>query len=108
MKTFIHHEYPKLERKTSADGSRVYATPSGRAYPSVTTVTGLHSKQGILDWRKKVGEEAVEVVIEAKDNNDELFKGEAADLLFHYLILLQSKGYKLADVVNILEKRHKA
>ena len=62
MKTFIHHEYPKLERKTSADGSRVYATPSGRAYPSVTTVTGLHSKQGILDWRKKVGEEAANAI----------------------------------------------
>jgi genome maintenance exonuclease 1 len=56
MKTFIHHDYPKLERKTSADGSRVYETPSGRAYPSVTTVTGLHSKQGILEWRKRVGE----------------------------------------------------
>lgn len=62
MKTFIHHEYPKLERKTSADGSRVYATPSGRAYPSVTTVTGLHSKLGILDWRKKVGEEAANAI----------------------------------------------
>jgi genome maintenance exonuclease 1 len=62
MKTFIHHEYPKLERKTSADGSRVYATPSGRAYPSVTTVTGLHSKQGILDLRKKVGEEAANAI----------------------------------------------
>jgi genome maintenance exonuclease 1 len=56
MKTFIHHDYPKLERKTSTDGSRVYETPSGRAYPSVTTVTGLHSKQGILEWRKRVGE----------------------------------------------------
>jgi phosphoribosyl-ATP pyrophosphohydrolase/phosphoribosyl-AMP cyclohydrolase len=47
-------------------------------------------------------------VIEAKDNNEKLFLDESADLLFHYLILLQSKGYKLADVVNILEKRHKA
>lgn len=58
MKTFIHHEFPKLERDTKPDGTRVYKTPSGRAYPSVTTVTGLHSKQSIMEWRKKVGEEA--------------------------------------------------
>ena len=57
MKTFIHHDIPKLERVTSPDGSRLYSTPSGRAYPSVTTVTGLHSKQGILEWRKRVGDE---------------------------------------------------
>ena len=56
MKTFIHHDLPKLLRTTSSDGTRVYETPSGRAYPSVTTVTGLHSKQGILDWRRRVGE----------------------------------------------------
>ena len=54
-----------------------------------------------------MGEEAVEMVIEAKDSNEKLFLGESADLLFHYLILLQSKGYTLKDVVNILEKRHK-
>lgn len=58
MKTFIQHEFPKLERDTKPDGTRVYKTPSGRAYPSVTTVTGLHSKQSIMEWRKKVGEEA--------------------------------------------------
>jgi len=58
MKTFIHHEFPKLERDTKPDGTRVYKTPTGRAYPSVTTVTGLHSKQSIMEWRKKVGEEA--------------------------------------------------
>ena len=58
MKNFIHHEFPKLERDTKPDGTRVYKTPSGRAYPSVTTVTGLHSKQSIMEWRKKVGEEA--------------------------------------------------
>ena len=57
MKTFIHHDFPKLERATSPDGSRVYKTPSGRAYPSVTTVTGLHSKASIMEWRKRVGEE---------------------------------------------------
>ena len=56
---------------------------------------------------QKVGEEAVEVVIEAKDNNDELFLNESADLLFHYLMLLQAKGYKLNDVVNVLKGREK-
>ena len=58
MKNFIHHEFPKLERDTKPDGTRVYNTPSGKSYPSVTTVTGLHSKQSIMEWRKKVGEEA--------------------------------------------------
>ena len=53
-----------------------------------------------------MGEEAVEVVIEAKDSNDELFLEESADLLFHYLILLRAKGFGLQDVVNVLEKRH--
>ena len=57
VKTFIHHDIPKLERITSPDGSRLYNTPSGRAYPSVTTVTGSQSKEGILAWRKRVGAE---------------------------------------------------
>ena len=56
MFNHIYYDIPKLERKTSADGSRVYQTPSGRAYPSVTTVTGQHNKQAILDWRKRVGD----------------------------------------------------
>lgn len=63
-------------------------------------------KKGINKIAQKVGEEAVEVVIEAKDNNGELFLNETADLLFHYLILLNAKGYKLQDVVDILQKRH--
>ena len=53
----IHHDIPRLERVTAPDGSRVYSTPSGRAYPSVTTVTGLLNKQAIIEWRKRVGEE---------------------------------------------------
>jgi phosphoribosyl-ATP pyrophosphohydrolase/phosphoribosyl-AMP cyclohydrolase len=57
---------------------------------------------------QKVGEEAVELVIEAKDQNNELFLDESADLLFHYLMLLQAKGFKLTDVVKILKMRHKA
>ncbi|MCM4158966.1 bifunctional phosphoribosyl-AMP cyclohydrolase/phosphoribosyl-ATP diphosphatase HisIE [Antarcticibacterium flavum] len=61
---------------------------------------------GINKIAQKVGEEAVETVIEAKDNNDDLFLNESADLFFHYLILLQAKGFKLQDIVKILEKRH--
>ena len=68
-------------------------------------VVSLFDK-GINKIAQKVGEEAVEVVIEAKDNNDKLFLDESADLLFHYLILLQAKGYKLNDVTTVLEGRH--
>jgi phosphoribosyl-ATP pyrophosphohydrolase/phosphoribosyl-AMP cyclohydrolase len=64
-------------------------------------------KKGINKIAQKVGEEAVETVIEAMDTNDELFLYESADLLFHYLILLQAKGYKLRDIVNELKGRHK-
>ncbi len=63
-------------------------------------------KKGINKIAQKVGEEAVEVVIEAKDNNDNIFLNESADLLFHYLVLLQAKGFKLNDVVEILKGRH--
>jgi phosphoribosyl-ATP pyrophosphohydrolase/phosphoribosyl-AMP cyclohydrolase len=64
-------------------------------------------EKGINKIAQKVGEEAVEIVIEAKDTNDDLFLNEGADLLFHYLILLQAKGYKLKDIVSVLEGRHK-
>lgn len=63
-------------------------------------------EKGINKIAQKVGEEAIEVVIEAKDNNEELFLNESADLLFHYLILLQAKGYTLKDVVKILKSRN--
>ena len=69
-------------------------------------VASLFAK-GINKIAQKVGEEAVEVVIEAKDANDNLFLSESADLLFHYLILLQAKGYKLDDVINVLKSRQK-
>lgn len=68
-------------------------------------VARLFSK-GINKVAQKVGEEAVELVIEAKDDNEELFLNEAADLLFHYLLLLNAKGYKLNNVVDILKGRH--
>lgn len=63
-------------------------------------------EKGINKIAQKVGEEAVETVIEAKDSNDDLFLNESADLLFHYLILLQAKGFTLEDIVQVLKKRH--
>ena len=69
-------------------------------------VASLFAK-GINKITQKVGEEAVEMVIEAKDQNADLFLNESADLLFHYLILLQAKGFELKNVVAILEERNK-
>ena len=69
-------------------------------------ISNLFNK-GTNKIAKKLGEEAVEMVIESKDSNPKLFLDESADLLFHYLILLQDKGFKLKDVVNVLKKRHK-
>ncbi|HSF45341.1 MAG TPA: bifunctional phosphoribosyl-AMP cyclohydrolase/phosphoribosyl-ATP diphosphatase HisIE [Chitinophagaceae bacterium] len=63
-------------------------------------------EKGINKVAQKVGEEAVELVIESKDNNPELFVNEAADLLFHYLILLNIKGHTLQEVIDVLHKRH--
>jgi len=83
-------EIINLRRKASVDESYV---------------AKLFSK-GINKVAQKVGEEAIEMVIEAKDNNEELFLNESADLLFHYLLLLNAKGYKLQDVISILQKRH--
>ena len=80
------------ERRTSSDSSESY-------------VASLFEK-GINKIAQKVGEEAIETVIEAKDDNDDLFLNESADLLFHYLILLRAKGFSLNDVVKILEGRH--
>ena len=74
--------------------------------PETSYVASLFSK-GINKIAQKVGEEAVELVIESKDDNDLLFLNEASDLLFHYLILLQAKGYSLQDVIEILKNRHK-
>ena len=75
--------------------------PTDKSY-----VASLFAK-GINKIAQKVGEEAVEVVIEAKDNDERLFLNESADLVFHLLILLQAKGYKLQDVVDVLEARQK-
>ena len=88
-----HLEATIATRRENADSEQSY-------------VASLFAK-GINKIAQKVGEEAVEVVIEAKDNNDDLFLSESADLLFHYLILLQAKGFQLNDVVDILKKRQK-
>jgi phosphoribosyl-ATP pyrophosphohydrolase/phosphoribosyl-AMP cyclohydrolase len=63
--------------------------------------------KGINKIAQKVGEEAVELVIEAKDSDQDLFKNEAADLLFHLLVLLEAKDVKLGEVVDVLRERHK-
>ncbi|HWV66748.1 bifunctional phosphoribosyl-AMP cyclohydrolase/phosphoribosyl-ATP diphosphatase HisIE [Chitinophaga sp.] len=78
-----------------------------RNNPSDKSYTASLFAKGINKIAQKVGEEAVEVVIEAKDSNDELFLNESADLLFHYLILLQAKGFQLSDVISVLKQRHK-
>jgi phosphoribosyl-ATP pyrophosphohydrolase/phosphoribosyl-AMP cyclohydrolase len=76
-----------------------------QASPDESYVASLFAK-GMNKIAQKVGEEAVELVIEAKDNDQDLFLNESADLLFHYLILLNAKGYRLTDVMDILQKRH--
>lgn len=74
--------------------------------PDEKSYTASLFAKGINKIAQKVGEEAVEIVIEAKDDNKDLFLGEAADLLFHYLVLLEAKGYELDEVMDVLIKRH--
>jgi len=81
--------------------SRVAAGNTDKSYVASLFASGINKVA------QKVGEEAVEVVIEAMDNNDDLFLSESADLLFHYLLLLQAKGFKLNDVVDVLKGREK-
>ena len=65
-------------------------------------------RRGINKVAQKVGEEAIELVIEAKDDNTDLFKNEAADLLYHYIVLLKAKGFRIEDVEAILKERNKS
>lgn len=77
----IDHDIPKLERITKPDGTRLYQTPSGLAYPSVTTVTGLYNKQSIVEWRKRVGEtEATKISTKASRRGTKIHS-----LCEHYL-----------------------
>lgn len=75
--------------------------------PEKSSYTSSLFEKGINKIAQKVGEEAVELVIESKDEDDNKFLGEAADLLFHYLVLLHAKNYSLKDVENVLSERHK-
>jgi phosphoribosyl-ATP pyrophosphohydrolase/phosphoribosyl-AMP cyclohydrolase len=75
--------------------------------PSSSSYTTKLFESGINKVAQKVGEEAVELVIEAKDNNNDLFLNEAADLLYHYLVLLAAKNHSLSEVEEILRQRHK-
>ncbi|GAB3770703.1 bifunctional phosphoribosyl-AMP cyclohydrolase/phosphoribosyl-ATP diphosphatase HisIE [Spirosoma horti] len=77
-----------------------------RVNPSDKSYTTSLFERGVNKIAQKVGEEAVELVIEAKDDNDDLFKGEAADLLFHFLVLLEQKNMNLDDIVAVLQTRH--
>jgi len=77
-----------------------------KSNPDQNSYTSSLFKKGINAVAQKVGEEAVELIIEAKDNDADKFKNEAADLLFHYLILLQAKDLCLNDIVEILKLRH--
>lgn len=74
--------------------------------PKAGSYTNQLLNSGINKVAQKVGEEAVELVIEAKDDNKELFLSEAADLMYHFLVLLTAKGFKLEEVVNVLRSRH--
>ncbi|KAB1157997.1 bifunctional phosphoribosyl-AMP cyclohydrolase/phosphoribosyl-ATP diphosphatase HisIE [Flavobacterium luteum] len=96
-----NQEYGFISKLENTIKNRKENASSDKSY-----VASLFEK-GINKIAQKVGEEAVEVVIEAKDNNDHLFLNESADLLFHYLILLQAKGFQLNDVVSILKEREK-
>jgi phosphoribosyl-ATP pyrophosphohydrolase/phosphoribosyl-AMP cyclohydrolase len=77
-----------------------------KQFPSDQSYTTSLFNKGVNKIAQKVGEEAVELVIEAKDNNKEKFLGEAADLLFHFIVLLTEKGYTLNEVMDVLRNRH--
>lgn len=98
---FNEKNEPPFLQKLSQTIRQRYDDRSGGSYTS-----GLFDK-GINAMAQKVGEEAVELVIESKDNDEERFLGEAADLLFHYMVLLRGKGYSIDDVISVLQKRHK-
>lgn len=115
MDTCFGETLPKQER----DSDSVSKTPADflmhlesviadrKANPSDSSYTAKLFARGINKVAQKVGEEAVELVIEAKDDNRDLFLGEAADLMYHYIVLLQAKNFKLKDVVDVLKERHK-
>lgn len=90
---FLNHLTQVIKERRTNDSDKSY--------------TASLFRKGINKMAQKVGEEAVELVIEAKDDNEELFLNEGADLLFHYMILLEAKGYSLHDIIEVLKSRHK-
>ncbi len=94
------NQYGFLSDLETVIADRILAADTQKSYVASLTAKGINKVA------QKVGEEAVELVIEAKDQNDEAFLNEGADLLFHYLILLQSKGFRLDDIVTTLRSRH--
>ncbi len=77
-----------------------------KTHPQANSYTSSLFEKGINKVAQKVGEEAVELVIEAKDDDKALFLGEAADLMYHYLVLLAAKNYTLSEVIEVLKQRH--
>lgn len=98
--------FSELENTITERRQEAIIDPGLRKGAKQSYVVSLFDK-GINKIAQKVGEEAVETVIEAMDDNDELFLYESADLLFHYLILLQAKGFTLSDIESELLKRKK-
>lgn len=92
----VNHFLPKLER----------VIRDRQDNPSEGSYTTSLFQKGINRIAQKVGEEAVELIIEAKDDDKKGFLGEAADLIYHYIVLLRAKGYTLADVEEVLTERH--
>ena len=125
-------DFSKTDRLTDCDNVPVCHTDAGDGFGEDSRHNGIHFLEylqefitmrrkempkdsyttrlfegGINKIAQKVGEEAVELVIEAKDQNDELFLNEAADLMYHFIVLLTARGYNLNDVANVLKTRHK-
>ncbi len=92
-KGFLYKLEKTIEQRIASDAENSY--------------TNALFKKGVNKVAQKVGEEAVELIIEAKDNNIDLFKNEAADLLYHFLILLKTKNLKLTDIEEVLQGRSK-
>lgn len=109
MKTFIYHDLPKLESDTKSDGKRVYKTPSGRSYPSITTVTGLHTAKAIAEWRKRVGnEEANRVSAKASGRGtrihqycEDYLRGNILEADMFDIAMFNSMKLWLDDINNI-------
>ena len=109
MKTFIHHDFPKLERDTKPDGTRLYKTPSGFSYPSVTTITGQATAEGIAKWRARVGEEEANRVSARASSRGTRIHGYCEDYLRGNLFemdmfdaeMFNSIKFLLDDIDNI-------